>query len=677
MDRGRAGDSAASGVLPPGAATTPEQVEAQLSLALRAAPIRVFVQDAQLRYTLVRGHGIGIPFEQLLGRTDADVFPPEVAAELTALKRGVLESGTPARTVVRLPAAEGLRHYDVTVEPLRDGGGEIVGLTGGAWDITAQRRLLAEREAAEARLHALIEDAPEPYLLANSDGRYIYVNRAACALLGYSRDELLGMGAADLIPPEELPSLARARQALVPGTVSVTEWRLRHKSGAWVDVEINAKVLADGSRQGFARDITDRKRAERARERVLMIERDHRSRLQLLRDATLVISSIETLAAGGVRRVLQAISDQAKQLASADYAAIGIGTDPDRPFDPWVWSGVAPHVAAAIGAAPRARGMLGWVARRGEAIRIPELAHHHASVELPEGHPPMQAFLGVPIVRDDRSIGNLYLARRPGGSPFSEEDEAVIGLLAGHAAIAIANAQLHEERQAAVRAREEMIAVVSHDLRGPLNAIELREAHLARNQADPKLLAHTRSVRRSVAMMQRMIRGLLDASSLALGQLRIEVGAHDLGALIGEVVEVLTPIAEDRDVRIGVQLPELPPQTFDRERILQTVFNLAGNAVKFTPPGGAVTISAVLREQLLEVAVADSGPGIPAETLPRIFDRYFTTARGHEGSGLGLYIAKGLVEAHGGRLWVDSLLGRGSTFYFALPRPGAAGDDAT
>ena len=533
--------------------------------------------------------------------------------------------------------------------------------------VQARDESLAQLAESEAHARRLIEDAPEPYFLRAVDGRYIDLNEAASTLLGYSREELLAMDGSVLVLPEDLPRLAATRAAQPPGTVSVNEWRLLRKTGELVDVETKTKILPDGRRQGFMRDITGRKEAERERARILELERRHAERLEALRESTLVISSIEHLTADGVRSVLQRVVDQARLLVGADYAAIGIGTDPDQAFDPWVWSGLSAEQAAAIGAPPHARGVLGWVARQGEPLRLHRLQAHHASGGVPVGHPLMQAFLGTPIIREGRSIGNLYLAKKPEREVFTPEDHTIVALLAGHAAIAIENARLYDERQAAVRVREEVIAVVSHDLKTPLSAIELRASLLARTQTDPDVVKQARSVRRSVAMMQRMIRGLLDGASLASGQLRLDIGAHDLGEVVDDVVEVLTPIASEREVKLEARIPALASLRFDRERLVQTVYNLAGNAVKFTPAGGSVVIEAVLRDDELEVSVTDTGTGIAPETLPRIFDRYFTTAKGHEGTGLGLYIAKGVIAAHGGRIWVDSTLGVGSSFYFTLP----------
>ena len=647
--------------------------ERQLKLAMATAPVRVATLDTQLRYTMLEGSGFHSA-SQAVGKTDLELLPPADAEPVVALKRRVLETGIGARDVVRLSTPNGPRYYDQTIEPVRDAAGTIVGLTVASWDVTEQWQLNAKLAEAEAHARQLIEDAPEPYFLRAIDGRCIDVNAAACTLLGYSRDELLALFSNDgsgLVPAEDMPRLDAARSEPVPGRVTVNEWRLRRKTGELVDVETKLKILSDGRQQGFMRDITDRKQAERRLARIVQLEKRHAERLEVLRRSTLVISSIEHLLADGVRSVLQRIVDEARVLAGADYAAIGIGTDPDRPFDPWVWSGLSAEEAAAIGATPHARGVLGWVARQGEPLRLARLQDHPASGGVPAAHPAMQAFLGTPIIREGRSIGNLYLANKPQREGFTPEDQAIVGLLAGHAAIAIENARLYDERQAAVRAREEVIAVVAHDLKSPLSAIDLRATLLGRTQTDPNVVAQARSVRRSVAMMQRMIRGLLDGASLATGQLRLEIGAHDFRELVDDVVEVLTPIASDREVRLEVRIPALAPRRFDRERLLQTVYNLAGNAVKFTPAGGSVVIDAVPRDDELEVSVSDTGTGIAPDAIPRIFDRYFTTAKGHEGTGLGLYIAKGIITAHGGRIWVDSTIGVGSSFHFTLPTTSA------
>lgn len=533
----------------------------------------------------------------------------------------------------------------------------------------AMAEMARARRAAEAHTRALVDHAPDAFFLADLDGRYIDVNIAAAKLLGYQRNELIGKAIMDVIPPEDVPRLAEVRQALlVPGTVHVAEWSLVRKDHTRVATEVSAKILADGRWQAFARDITERTRMREARERAFELERDHRRRLQAIRESVLAISPLATASPGKTPEVLHSIIEQARRLTAADYAAIGVGTDPDKPFDPWVWSGLGADEVAAIGVRPRPRGILGWVCFHGQALRLDRVADHPEARRLPPGHPPLGPFLGMPIHRQGSAVGNLYLAKPPGASPFTSDDQANVELLAIHATVAIENARLYDEVQAAVAAREELLAVVSHDLKNPLNAILLREELLARKRSgDAELVDHACSIRRSIVNMQRLICGVLDAASLDAGHLTLDIEANDFRAVADEVLDVMGPIAAEARVTLACRVaPELRAH-FDRERLAQVVYNLLGNAVKFTPAGGRIELDATASPTELLVTVTDTGRGIAPEVLPHIFERYFTTEHGRQGTGLGLHIARGIVEGHGGRIWATSVPGKGATFHFTIP----------
>ncbi|MBV8758820.1 MAG: CHASE3 domain-containing protein [Deltaproteobacteria bacterium] len=226
--------------------------------------------------------------------------------------------------------------------------------------------------------------------------------------------------------------------------------------------------------------------------------------------------------------------------------------------------------------------------------------------------------------------------------------------------------RLEEERTESMRAREQLIAIVAHDLRNPLNAIELRVRLLEKRVTDDAPREHLHSLRRSVAMMQRQIHGLLDASVQA-GRLELHVGEHDLHAVAAEVVDVLGPVAADQEIAFASEVPAGLVRRIDRDRIEQVIYNLVGNALKFTPGGGRITISAAVTDEAVAVTVRDTGAGIASEALPHIFDRFYTSGGRTAGTGLGLDIAKALVEAHGGSIAVTSTPGEGSAFTFTLP----------
>ncbi|RKH08040.1 response regulator [Corallococcus sp. CA047B] len=234
--------------------------------------------------------------------------------------------------------------------------------------------------------------------------------------------------------------------------------------------------------------------------------------------------------------------------------------------------------------------------------------------------------------------------------------------------------RLLEASRQATRSREETLAVVSHDLRSPLTAIgtaaELLQRALGNGERETRLRRHTDSIRRSVGRMNLLIADLLDLASIDAGTLSIEVRPQTVEELVRETRELFEPQCAEKGLRFTVDLEPGRVLRCDKERILQTLGNLISNAIKFTPQGGSVglKVEAVPGTRDVCFGVTDTGPGIAPEAQARIFDRYWHAAqKQREGHGLGLSIAKGIVEGHGGRLWVESEPGRGSTFWFCLP----------
>jgi signal transduction histidine kinase len=235
--------------------------------------------------------------------------------------------------------------------------------------------------------------------------------------------------------------------------------------------------------------------------------------------------------------------------------------------------------------------------------------------------------------------------------------------LAGRIALAIDNARLY-------RAREEVIGIVSHDLRNPLNVINLALAGLkAPDLPLAKREKQVEKIQRSVARMNGLIQDLLDVTRIEGGRLPITSSQQDTGSLAFDAFEMMRTLADDRSIVFTLKCPPgLPPVLADRERSLQVFSNLIGNALKFTPEGGEVTLSAQREGQEIVFAVSDTGSGIPPDDLPRIFDRFWQATRdARAGAGLGLAISRGIVQAHGGKIWVESKVGQGSTFFFTLP----------
>lgn len=234
-------------------------------------------------------------------------------------------------------------------------------------------------------------------------------------------------------------------------------------------------------------------------------------------------------------------------------------------------------------------------------------------------------------------------------------------------------AQLDPRSREAIERRDELLAVVSHDLRNPLSTISICTTLLADMLPRP---ARTREVmrrldviRRSVDQMDRLIQDLLDTARADAGRLGLEPHEFRLAPLLAEALLTLHPLAAEKGQRLEIAVADgVPPVRADRQRTLQVVSNLVGNAIKFTPPGGRITVRAWRGGPNAVVCVDDSGAGIAAEDLPHIFERFWQARRERRtGAGLGLAIARSIVEAQGGRIWVESRPGLGARFFFTLP----------
>jgi signal transduction histidine kinase/Skp family chaperone for outer membrane proteins len=289
------------------------------------------------------------------------------------------------------------------------------------------------------------------------------------------------------------------------------------------------------------------------------------------------------------------------------------------------------------------------------------------------------AHLALPLIHAGEVVGGLAFdfAFCPA---IHATDELFTSLLAQATADALLRARSYDQEREArrtaellSRAREDVLGVVAHDLRNPLNLVSMTTQLLLEPDLTPERRKSTSAINaRAVARMNRLIGDLLDVVRMEAGHLSLDVGPCDVTRVMVETMQAF----QGRAAELGISLvlsPE-PPNVIvqaDEERVLQLIDNLVGNALKFTPSGGRVTIGGFIDNNELRVSVADSGPGIPEEQRAKLFDRFWQ-ARGTDrrGLGLGLPIAKGIAEAHGGRLWVESTMGSGSTFYFAMPLAG-------
>jgi PAS domain S-box-containing protein len=244
-----------------------------------------------------------------------------------------------------------------------------------------------------------------------------------------------------------------------------------------------------------------------------------------------------------------------------------------------------------------------------------------------------------------------------------EREERLRGLLA-------LEREARAQAERATRARDDVLAIVAHDLRNPIQTVLTAASLLARPLAEQDRQRHVEVVQRSVKAMDRLIGDLLDVARIESGTLSVNPAPVDIRALLDQALEPFAGPARARRIKLDVEsAADLHPLIADHDRLVQVLSNLLGNALKFTPDGGRVSVRAGRAENGgVEIAVEDSGRGIPADELPRVFDRFWQGDRAsRRGAGLGLAICKGIVEAHGGRIRAESTPGQGTTVHISLP----------
>jgi len=391
-------------------------------------------------------------------------------------------------------------------------------------------------------------------------------------------------------------------------------------------------------------------------------------------------------------RVVEAVAERATEATGARWGAFlyeamdeGGGACTRRV----VWGETPPEVFP-----DQASSLFEETYRKRILVRRADLAEREGGGEAPAGSeggdgvpargkgdeagPPVKSYLAAPVVlASGEVVGGLFFGH-PDPSVFSERDERILQGITAWASVAIQNARLYQGAQRATRARDEMLAVVSHDLRNPLNVIATGSALILEiDLPEEKKRQQVEAIRRTTERMNRLIQDLLDVTGIESGQLSIHPAPLGMLSLLEEASEMMAPLAVERGLIFACERPgEDAVVAADRERLLQVFSNLVGNAIKFTPAGGRISLGCAPDPSRVTFWVEDTGPGIAPEDIPRLFDRFWRGKDHHEaGSGLGLPIAKGIVEVHGGSIAVESRPGRGARFTFALPReslrPGA------
>jgi len=547
---------------------------------------------------------------------------------------------------------------------------------GGA-EVTALRRAL---RLADARFAGVVEIAADAVISIDAAQRIILFNAGAEQIFGYAADEVLGQPL-EILLPERFRATHRAHvEGFGAGQAHARRMGHRReisglrKNGEEFPAEASISRFQVDDATVYSvvlRDISERKYAEDAQ--------------RFLAEAgEMLAGSLDeaVTAQGAVRLAVPTLGDaclidlvwpgvrELAAVAAVDEALERDLTDVCRKL-PRNARGDGPFARCLRERAPVILADMAEDGARGGETDWPV---HAAAARLVGA----RSALLLPLLARDNTIGVLSLYSRR--SRYGPDDLWWATEYARRVALALDNARLYEAAQRAIRARDETVAVVSHDLRNPVSAVRMLAANVVRaidaGGAVDSVRDEVEVIREAAVQADALIQDLLDVARIEAGRLRIDPGPEDVAELVGAALDVLAPLAAERGVELRRTLgSSLPDACVDSQRIHQAISNLVGNAIKFTPGGGCVTVSAQRAGAEVLVRVVDTGPGIPPEHLPHLFDRYWQGTRPtRRGAGLGLPITKGIVEAHRGRIWVESTPGQGSTFSFTLPLRPPGGD---
>lgn len=576
--------------------------------------------------------------------------------------------------------------------------GRVVGVGTVSRDVTEARRLALEREEglareqrarrvaeeanellreSEERFRLTIDEAPIGMALVAPDGRFVRVNGALCDIVGYAPEELTGLKFQAITHPDDLDAdLALAGQ-LARGEIPRYQLAKRYvrRDGAVVDIMLSGSVVRgpDGVPLHFIaqiEDITERRRTER--EWKLMAEAgvalasslDYEQTLSTVAELVVrdladwcIIDLFEEQLRGRRLRVVSANPSNRALAGRLERFSL----DRSRPY------------------------LLTSVVETRQPLLLEEVApaQLEAAAQSPEHLELLRAIapsslMAVPLLSRGELLGVMALVSSTPTRSYGPADLRLAGVLADRAAAALENARLYRAAVEATRLREQVLSVVAHDLRNPLSNVLLHATRLRKHEgrATDWAAGTGEAIERTARRMNRLIQDLLEVSRLEAGRLSIQRVRIRPGDVIAEVVATQVELARAAGLTlIADASSDLPEVWADRDRLLQAFENLVGNAVKFTREGGRITVGATPGEGEVVFRVADTGAGISAEDLPHVFDRFWQAEPSdRRGAGLGLAIVKGIVDAHGGRVEVESAPGQGSTFSFTIPtdpRPGA------
>lgn len=600
----------------------------------------------------------------------------EIKHEEWAAFRAIKHGETAIGEMVRIQCFDGTEKVILnSAVPLKDTEGRIYGAINVNEDITERRNAELKAEEAASRLQAFLDNSNDAILTTNSSGMITYVNQQTCNWFGYTKEDLIGKSV-EIIIPERYRSIHkkmveeyfRHPDARQMGSTGKPLY-VKRKDGTEFSVEVSlSPIRSKGEYFATAtiRDITTRRRYEEQQRFLSQISQD-------------LGESIEY-----EKTLKKAIDCAVPDIG--DWCAIFM-LDKNGTPQPMISKHANPNlqelsnrlVEHHVFKTTTSKGLMEAIFT-GKTVFVPnfndelktELLTDYERKEIEE-KVKVKSYFIVPLKAGGKVIGALAISQGISGRFYITEDRPLIEDFAQRIAYALENAILYDEALTAVRSREDVLSIVSHDLKNPLQAIQLSTTYLRRRlDSSPDnvtLMKMVNTIKGAADSMNSLIHNILDIGKIQAGTFSVDLKPVRLAGILKNLKEVMLPLAREKHLELYFIPEEFDhPIYCDTGRVIQIFSNLIGNAVKFTPPGGRIDVTMEVLNKYVRVCVEDNGPGMSEDFQKNLFNRHWQAMEtSTKGSGLGLYITKGIVEAHGGEIWVESEPGKGSRFYFTLP----------
>ena len=535
---------------------------------------------------------------------------------------------------------------------------------------------------AAKRLAAIVESSDDAIVSKDLNGIIVSWNDAAQRMFGYTADEAIGKSIRMLIPAdrqaEEDEVLAQIRRG---SRIDHFETIRQRKDGSLLPISLTVSPIFDDDGRvigasKIARDISDRKRLEDERARLLARAETNAATTERLNQFAITVAS-----ALDRDTVVQTVTDAGTELTTAAFGAFFYNVT-DESGDSYVLytTSGAPRDAFAEFPMPRNTAVFASTFRGDGAVRSdditkdPRYGRNYPHRGMPAGHLPVRSYLAVPVkTRSGEVIGGLFFGH-PDVGRFTEHHEQLALGTAAWASVALENSRLYLGLQDANRLKDEFLATLSHELRTPLNAI-LGYANMIKSGAvasENKQRAID-TIERNARSLAKLVEDVLDVSRIISGKMRLHIQPVNIGDVVLHAVDGLLPAAAAKGVQLETSIDDnLPVIQGDADRLQQIAWNLISNAVKFTPRGGHIGVDVRHTAGHIEIVVCDDGVGVSRAFMHHLFERFRQGESGIRrpgGLGLGLSISKQLVELHGGTISAESEgEGKGTTFRVTFPR---------